>query len=132
MACMDPRGTVVSIYKGEYYTLVHTTYESSGPYGFGEEDFYVVFFPIVSLRELLTPRGGAISDPRGMLDRIYVKLHITMLHTKYRSIGWALWFRRRRFYYVFPMPPPPSPQGRGLYGPQWHGWQDLYRGPLYI
>ena len=39
MACMDPRGTVGSIYKGEYYTLVHTTYESSGPYGFREEDF---------------------------------------------------------------------------------------------
>ena len=36
---MDPRGTVGSIYKGEYYTLVHTTYESSGPYGFREEDF---------------------------------------------------------------------------------------------
>ena len=34
--------------------------------------FYV--FPIVSLRELLTPRVGAISDPRGMLGRIYVKL----------------------------------------------------------
>ena len=39
MACMDPRGTVGSIYKGEYYTLVHTTYESSGPYGFREEAF---------------------------------------------------------------------------------------------
>ena len=25
---MDPRGTVGSIYKGEYYTLVHTTYEA--------------------------------------------------------------------------------------------------------
>ena len=36
---MDPRGTIGSTYKGEYYTLVHTTYESSGPYGFGEEDF---------------------------------------------------------------------------------------------
>ena len=29
------------IYKGEYYTLVHTTYESSGPYGFGEDFFFV-------------------------------------------------------------------------------------------
>ena len=38
-----PRGTVGSIYKGEYYTLVHTTYESSGPYGFGEEDFFLCF-----------------------------------------------------------------------------------------
>ena len=27
-----------------FYTLVHTTYESSGPYGFGEEDFFS-FFP---------------------------------------------------------------------------------------
>ena len=78
---MDPRDTVGSIYKGEYYTLVHTIYESSGPYGFREEDV----FPIVSLRELLTPRGRAISDPRGMLGRIYVKLHIRMLHTEYRS-----------------------------------------------
>ena len=40
---MDPRGTVGSIYKGENYTLVHTTYESSGPYGFGEDFFK--FFP---------------------------------------------------------------------------------------
>ena len=52
--------------------------------------FYV--FPIVSLRELLfppphTPRGGAISGPRGMLGKIYVKLHITKLHTIYRSFG---------------------------------------------
>ena len=29
------------------------------------------------------PQGKAISDPRGMLGRIYVKLHKTMLHTKY-------------------------------------------------
>ena len=36
---MDPWGTVGSIYKGEDYTLVLTTYESSGPYGFGEEGF---------------------------------------------------------------------------------------------
>ena len=57
MACMDPRGTVGSIYKGEYYTLVHTTYESSRSYGFGEEDFFHVF-PIVSLRELFTSRLG--------------------------------------------------------------------------
>ena len=38
-----PRGTVGSTYKGEYYTLVYTTYESSGPYGFGEEDFFLCF-----------------------------------------------------------------------------------------
>ena len=43
MACMDPRGTVGSTYKGEYYALVHTKYESSGPYGFREEDFFMFF-----------------------------------------------------------------------------------------
>ena len=59
---MDPRGTVGRIYKEDHYTLLQTKYESSGPCGFGEEDFY-----------------------------------------------------------VFPMTPP----GRGPYGPQGHGWQDL-------
>ena len=76
MACMDPRGTVGSIYKGEYYTLVHTTYESSGPYGFREEDFFYVF--------PMTPRGGACMDAVG---RIYKGEHYTLLLTKYESSG---------------------------------------------
>ena len=69
MACMDPRGTVGSIYKGEYYTLVHTTYESSGPNGFGEQDYFM-FFP-------RRPRGGARMDPRGTVGRIYKEDHYT-------------------------------------------------------
>ena len=48
---MDPRGTVGRIYKEDHYTLLHTKYESSGPCGFGEEDFFYVF-PIVSLWKL--------------------------------------------------------------------------------
>ena len=43
-ARMDPRGTVGRIYKEEHYTLLQTKYESSGPYGFGEDFFYV--FPM--------------------------------------------------------------------------------------
>ena len=43
-ARMDPRGTVGRTYKEDHYTLLHTKYESSGPYGFGEEDF-LKFFP---------------------------------------------------------------------------------------
>ena len=43
---MDPRGTVgriySRIYKEDHYTLLHTKYESSGPCGFGEEDFFYV------------------------------------------------------------------------------------------
>ena len=44
-ARMDPRGIVGMIYKEDHYTctLLHTKYESSGPYGFGEEDFLKFF-----------------------------------------------------------------------------------------
>ena len=48
---MDPRGTVGRIYKEDHYTLLHTKYESSGPFGLGEEDFFYVF-PIVSIWKL--------------------------------------------------------------------------------
>ena len=44
-ARMDPRGTVGRIYKKDHYTLLDTKYESSGPCGFGEEDFFM-FFPL--------------------------------------------------------------------------------------
>ena len=47
----DPRGTVGRIFKENHYTLLDTKYESSGPCGFGEDDFFYVF-PIVSLWEL--------------------------------------------------------------------------------
>ena len=44
-ARMDPRGRVGRIYKEDHYTLLLTKYESSGPCGFGEEDFFM-FFPL--------------------------------------------------------------------------------------
>ena len=40
---MDPRGTVIKIYKEDHYTLLKTKYESFGPCGFGEEDFFMFF-----------------------------------------------------------------------------------------
>ena len=62
-ARMDPRGTVGRIYKVDHhYTLLLTKYESSGPCGFGEEDFFYVF-PIVSLWELMTPGAGPFMTP---------------------------------------------------------------------
>ena len=45
---MDLRVMVGMIYKEDYYTLLHTKYESSGPCGFGEEDVFM-FLPIISL-----------------------------------------------------------------------------------
>ena len=63
----------------DHYTLLHTKYESSGPCGFGEEDFFYVF--------PMTPRGEARIDPRGTVGRIYIEDHYTLLHTKYESSG---------------------------------------------
>ena len=53
---MNPRGTVGRIYKEEHYTLLQTKYESSGPCGFVEEDFYVF---------LMTPPGRGPYGPQG-------------------------------------------------------------------
>ena len=33
----------------------------------------------------MTPGDGAIFDPRGMIGRIYVELHMTLLYIKYTS-----------------------------------------------
>ena len=38
-AICDSRGMVSRIYKEVQYSLLHAKYESSGPCGFGEEDF---------------------------------------------------------------------------------------------
>ena len=54
---MDPRGTVGRIYKEDHYTLLLTKYESSGPCGF------FMFFPIVSLWQLMTPGAGPFLTP---------------------------------------------------------------------
>ena len=56
---MEPRGTVGRIYKDDHYTLLLTKYESSGPCGFKEEDF----FCCVSLWELMTPGAGPFLTP---------------------------------------------------------------------
>ena len=70
---MNPRGTVGRINKEDHYTLLHTKYESSGPCGFGEEDFFYVF-PIACLWELMTPGAGHFFIPwawlAGFIKRI--------------------------------------------------------------
>ena len=78
---MDPRGTVGRIYKEEHYILLQTKYESSGPCGFGEEDFFLCFTNDPH------PHGGACMNPRGTVGRIYKEDHYTLLLTKYESSG---------------------------------------------
>ena len=110
--------------KEHHCALLNTKYESSWPCGFGEEDFFM--FSHCKSMGANDPRGGAIVDPRDMVGRIYKEDHYPLLHTKYESSGH---FSLEKIFYVFfPMTPP----GCGLYEPPGHGWQDLYRGPLYI
>ena len=59
---MDPRGTVGRIYKEEHYILLQTKYESSGPCGFGEEDFFYVLPMIPPGRSLYEPQGHGWQD----------------------------------------------------------------------
>ena len=61
--------------------LLHTKYLSSGPYGFREEDF--LSFSHYKSMGVNEPRSMANLDPRGMIGRIYVGDHLTLLHTKY-------------------------------------------------
>ena len=82
----EPRGMVGRIYKEDHYTLLLTKYESSGPCGFGVEDFFLCISHCKSMGAN-DPRGGAIFDPRGMIGRIYIENHYTLLHTKYESFG---------------------------------------------
>ena len=65
------------------------------------------------------PRGGSIFDPRGMIGRIYIEDHYTLLQNM-KALGHVV--SEKKIFFMFC---PITPLGRGLYGPQGHGWQDL-------
>ena len=72
------------------------------------------------------PRGVAILDPRGMIGRIYVEYHLTLLHTKYTSFR-PCGFREENmlmFSHYKPMADNDAP-GRGQFRPRGHDWQKL-------
>ena len=46
------------------------------------------------------PRGRAIFDPRGMIGRMYIEDHYTLLKTKYEGFG-PCGFGEEDFFYVF-------------------------------
>ena len=74
-----PRGLSGRIYVGDYYTLLHTKYISSGPHGFREEDF--LSFPHYKSIGANDPQDVANLDPSGIVGRIYEGDHLTSLHT---------------------------------------------------
>ena len=46
VANFDPRGMISTIYIGDFQTLLHTKYKSSGPCDFRKEDFSFSFVPL--------------------------------------------------------------------------------------
>ena len=108
---MDPRGMVGRIYKEDHYTLLHTKYESSGPCGFGEEDF--LCFTHV-------PHGvGPVWTPGARLAGFIKRTTIHCYTQNMKALGLVV--SEKKIFLCFPMTPP----GWGPYGPQGHGWQDL-------
>ena len=51
-----------------------------------EKKFFFIFSYCMTMGDD-DPRGVANLDPRGMIGRIYVEYHLTLLHTKYSSFG---------------------------------------------
>ena len=101
MACMDPRGTVGSIYKGEYYTLVHTTYESSGPYGF-RQDFLCFSHDAPGVGPAWTPGAQLAGFVAGFIKR--TTLHCYTQNMK--ALGFVVSEKR-----IFSSPEPLGSQG---------------------
>ena len=73
VAKFDPRGMNGTIYVEDHEPLLHTKYQSCGPSGFREEDFFS--FSNCKSMETIHPRGVAKFDPRGMAGTIYVEDH---------------------------------------------------------
>ena len=77
---------------------LYTKYESSG-HLVSEKKMFLCLSHCKSMGAN-DPRGGDIFYPRGMIRRIYVMVHITMLHTKYRSVG-SCGFREEDLFMYF-------------------------------
>ena len=83
---MDPRDMVGRIYKEDHYTLLHTKYESSGPCGVGEEDFFMFSHD--------TP--GARSA--GFIKRTTIHCYTQNM----KALGLVV-SEKKIFFYVFPI-----------------------------
>ena len=75
---------------------------------------------------MMTPPGVANLDPRGMIGRIYVEYHLTLLHSKYTSFR-PCGFREEdfKFFPIISLWQIMTPPGCGQFGPQGHDWQEL-------
>ena len=88
------------IYLGYHLLLLHTKYKSSGAHGLRGEYFFYISYCLTMGDD--DPRGVANLHPMGMISRIYVEYHLTLLHTKYTSFR-LCGFREEDFLLFFPL-----------------------------
>ena len=116
-AIFDPRGKIGRIYVELHMTMLYIKYTSFVSCCC-REDFFI-YFHYKSMVDNDMPGAWPVWTPGAPLAG-FIKRNTIHCYKKICKL-WALWFWRRRFFYVFPMMPP----GRGPCGPQGHGWQDL-------
>ena len=90
---MNPRGTVGSIYKGEHYTLVHTTLKALGRMVSEKKIFLCLSHDAPGAGPVWTPGARLAEFIAGFIKR-------TTIHCYTQNMK-ALWFRRRKFLEFF-------------------------------
>ena len=65
------------------------------------------------------PRGGVIFDPRAMVGGFIKRITKHCYTQNMKALGLVV--SEKKIFLYFPKDAP----GRGPYGPQGHGWQDL-------
>ena len=93
-AIFDPRGMVGRIYKEDHYTLLHTKYESSGPCGSGEEDFFCFSHDAP---------GWGLYGPQGHGLSAFIKRTTIHCYTQNMKALGLVVSEKKIFFYVFPI-----------------------------
>ena len=78
----------------DLYTLLHTKYESSRPCSFRQEDIFL-FFPIVSIWELVTPGTWLVGCIKRTTKHCYTQ--------NMKALGLVVMKNCCFFFYVFPI-----------------------------
>ena len=91
-AIFDSRGMIGRIYKEDHYKLLHLKYKSSGPCGFGEEDFLCFSHD--------APGAGPIWTPGARLAGFIKRTTIHCYTQNMKALGLVV-SEKKIFFYVF-------------------------------
>ena len=83
------------IYKDEHNILLQTKYESSGPCGFGEEDFFIFTHD--------APGAGPVWTPGARLAGFIKRTIIHCYTQNMKALGLVVSEKKFFFFYVFPI-----------------------------